>query len=490
MKVMTRKTSVYILLALLFLFMASPADAQRCETVYETVMTLRPPLYGFPTVWDAIYEIEDRRTRLVSSVKLDNRNVLSLGYSQKPDSYDTEELFFVELNRRGRAMNKYAYKADPAEIPVKMIDLGGRYLVLSNVKDKRQAHTKKVRLSWYGSDGDYIRQTYIEDDQYFYEGLGVVRALEEEGFVVIIHAVGKDSTDDQHGVLVKFSDDGELLWKRAYRVGVANKLMSLAVFDKASYITTGRIKGEFGYMDGWIMKLGFDGAVLWQRTYPRGRYAILNDVDVMLSGRDRTQDVLVVSGNVLPIDGKPQASWVMGIDPLGEVRWQRFYRLDNYRMSKNWLRVLPDGRMTVIQNAEAVPELSRTGRSHIRMFTLSPRAVLMSDEAYTEGLQAQATDYNTGWNGERIVSAVTQSDESLSGKDDKDVLVLGISNPIKEEAGRYGEENRVYLQAPPEQAGETGMDDKSGAGPVQQGWVVVGTALDRYEDPCKSLFRR
>ena len=36
-----------------------PAHAQVCDTLFEVISTIKPPTYGFPTVWDADYGTKD-----------------------------------------------------------------------------------------------------------------------------------------------------------------------------------------------------------------------------------------------------------------------------------------------------------------------------------------------------------------------------------------------------------------------------------------------
>ena len=62
----------------------------------------------------------------------------------------------------------------------------------------------------------------------------------------------------------------------------------------------------------------------------------------------------------------------------------------------------------MIVNAKAMDGTG--GINHVRLLTLSPRGAMIQDESYYEGLQARATGFTEGWNGERVITAIIEDD--------------------------------------------------------------------------------
>ncbi len=459
---MTR-ISRFLFIAFLFTLVLFPhsSRAQMCDTLYETIVTLRPPTFGFPTVWDAKYGIRDSMVQLGSGIPQDGGTVMAIGRRLSKDDFRPEEIVLVELNRRGRALKETSFPAKDAEEPIKMIQLGNEFVAISNIRGGAGRAEKWARLSWYDGDGNYKREKILKDSVFDYKSLSLSSSVEQPGFIALLHAISRDDEEDQNGVLMRFTPQGELLWRRAYRPGIPNVLYNLMPIDEKNYLAVGTIRMDDGRMAGWAMKLGFDGAVHWQRTYPRGASSIFRHA-AMSPGYTVEGQGFVLAGDSEPYDDGPVSSWVMAIDALGEPRWQRYFRRPDYELTGNWIVTQKDGRMVLMMNAKATEDSS--GRNHLRMLTLSPRGILIQDEAYYEGLGARATDYVPGWNGERIFTAVIEDDMGELEDEETPIVVVGLA------ATEKSEEEKSAPIVP--------------SAPVHIGWVFVATALDPYEDPC------
>lgn len=421
-------------------------------------MTLRPPTFGFPTVWDAKYGADDVLTQFASGVPQEGGTVFAVGRSLSPTDFKPQHIVLAEINRRGRALKEERYPAKDAEEPVKMIQLGKEFIVISNMRGGKGLAEKWARLSWYDLNGKYRREKIIKDAVFDYESQGVIEAVEQAGFVVILHGVNRRDPSDENGVLMRFTPGGDVVWRRAYRPGIPNMLQGLTPITDTSYLATGRIRMDDGRVAAWALKLGFDGAVQWQRTYPRGAYSAFRSGEMLPAATAEGRN-FVLAGDAKPTDGGPDAGWIMEVSALGEPVWQRYYRRPDYEMSGDWVRSEADGRIVLMMNAK--PLEGKGGHGHVRLLTLSPRGALIGDEAYYEGLQARATDYVEGWNGERIFTAQIEEDAGAKAKEGE-IVVIGLAAEEKTE---------VAAPAPP-------------AKPVHRGWVFVATALDPYADPC------
>lgn len=445
-----------LLISLLSLSGAMPAAAQMCNAAKEVIVTLREPQIGVPTVWDAVFKDKDNMVQLMSGLPLQGGTVFAVGRVLSKKNYQPLETVLVELNRRGRVLNEKRYPSKDGELPIKMIALNKGYLVVSNIRGGKGKGQRQVRLAWYNDDGDFKKQQILKDGEFDYDAYGVHKAVDGDGFVVVIHAINRRDENDHNGMIMRFTSDGSRVWSRAYRPGIPNQLAGVTPVAGGHYIATGRIRIDDGRMAGWVMKLSYDGTVLWQRIYPRGAFAVLRSAampDGTIEEAEKEEGGgFLVYGEAKPADGNPDAAWIMAIDPFGEPEWQRYYRRTDFSFSPAGLMVIEDGRIILAMNAKAEPGSKE--RDHVRMITLASHGVIVDDESYIEGIEAEAKDFVRGWNGERVVTTTILSDS---------VPLMQID---PEESGN------AETQPPVEE-------------PLQKGWIFVATALDPYDDPCK-----
>lgn len=463
-------TLAAVMLAGTALYGAWPAAGQAlnplCDTPAEIIVTPHSHIFGVPTVWDAAYGRHDKMVQFESGVPLADGTIMSWGRTLSKTDYKADKTLLVQLNRRGRALIMQEYPARTSELPVDLIHLDGKaYVASSNVRAGKNNARKEVRLSWYKDDATYRFEKIIRDDVYDYESHGLVPAVDGNGFVAILHALNRRDEDDQNGVLMRFSRDGTLLWRRAYRPGTPNLLADLAELPDGNYIATGRIQTEDGRSGGWALKLGPDGTIIWQRTYQRGGFAVLKRGAVS-PRRSPDANNILVAGDAMPLDGKPEAAWVMEIDPLGEPLWQRYIRREDYALGTFGLMPHPDGRLTLALNAKLADENMRSvdERDHIRLFTVSDHGVLLNDEAYVEGLEAEGKVLKSGRNGERVVIASAISDSRPVTPAEQLAQAMAAKDPAA----------AAEIKRAPPTADE--ID--------HEGWVFVATALEKYDDPC------
>lgn len=453
------RPAVFCLTFAALLVAGVPARAQMCDTLYEVITTIRPPTYGFPTVWDADYGMKGHMVQFAGSVLLKDGTIMSQAHRVDEKTGKVIESGLVELNRRGRVFTEQYYPVKNNEYPAGLLQIGERFVGISNMQVGKNPD-KHVRVIWYDRKGIYKRDLTIQDASYDYEAKSIIQAADGAGFVVVIHAVNRRDTKDQFGVLIRYTAEGQQVWKRAYRPGVNNVLAGLSPTDDKGYLATGKIIMDDGRMAGWILKLSGDGTILWQRTYPRGKYSVLNAGAPSSKKNPDGSSFYVVTGAAEPSDGNPYAAWVMEVDNLGEPVWQRYMRRPDYTFTGQNITALADGRVIFVANAKAEGTLEPTKQDHIRIITLSPRGIMLDDQSYLSGLKATVTDSEISPRLEMIVTSTILKQPKISED------VFGPAQVLPEG------------QAPAPEM------------PLQEGWVMVTPSPDSYDDPCVRKPRR
>ena len=77
------------------------AYAQSCQTHFTTITDLKPPTFGYPSVWDSKYGKREEFTQVQTGVIGEEDTVFIAGRRLDKDDYDIKTIFLAELNRRG-----------------------------------------------------------------------------------------------------------------------------------------------------------------------------------------------------------------------------------------------------------------------------------------------------------------------------------------------------------------------------------------------------
>ncbi|MGZ9097363.1 MAG: hypothetical protein ACXW30_03595 [Micavibrio sp.] len=454
------------------------ANSAECIPAKEAIINLRPPFFGTPAVWDAVFGVRNNMIQFSGAVTLENRNLLVVGEALDM-AYKPLEHVLVEINSRARAVSEKRYPAKAGERTSGILKTDKGYVVSATIRGGKKESEKWARLAWYDGERNFLRELVLKDGVFDYESMNIAEAANGSGFVAVIKAINRQDESDQHGVLYRLSESGKVLWKRSYRPGITNHIYGVSVTDGNHYIAGGQIRNEDGRMAGWLLKLNDDGTIVWQNTYPRGHLAVFRSGFTKKMLHD--SDHYVVVGQVMPYGTDPGAAWVLEVDSLGATVWQRYFRATGFDIDGRGVQAYGDGRISVLANADAKDETAGAP-DHIRLLTLSPRGDLAGDEAYLEGHRAEARQLINGWSGERIVTAFIEV-ESTAGAEDKVELITEALERQEREAS-MAESSKGY--GPPAPTGDQIVTIAQSL-PKEirnEGWVFVATGLDPYTDPC------
>lgn len=450
-----------------------------CQVAREAIINLTPPYFGTPTVWDALFGDHQGLVQFSGAVALENRNVLIVG--EKLDmQYNPTEQVLVEMNNRARAVVEKRYPAKPGERSSGVLKSGAGYVVSSTILGGKQNAEKWTRLAWYDAGYNFVREFIVKDSTYNLESMNISAAANGKGFIAVIKAMNRKAEGEDHTMLVRFSADGKIIWKRSFSPGISNHLYNLAVADDTHYIATGQIRHEDGRMAGWLLKLNDDGTIAWQNTYPRGQFAMLRGAykKSMKFGEDR----YVVAGQVIPYGTDPGAAWVLEVDLNGATVWQRYFRATGLDLDGRAVETYPDGRVTVLVNAKARDKESDI-KNHIRLLTLSPRGILLDDQGYMEGHAAEARQLISGWAGERIVTAFIEI-KKMQGDEKPELITDALVRQEKEKAMAEATAKAGYGPPAPSEEQAALLAIAAEKEVRHEGWVFVATRVGAYTDPC------
>ena len=455
---------IHLILTLVAGFTA-PAMAQdsACAMDYELIFELRTAELGSYNVWDAVSGLQDREENFKSGLTPDSGNTVVAGERMTFED-GPRELVLTEIDRRGRIAWEKAHTIKDLTTVIKILPAKDGYVVLGN---KTVKNIQSIWLGFFDAQGALKSEQSIRDGKASLQAHDMIVARDvSKGYVLAASFEGRGAQKDIHSVIYALNRKGQVVSDKAYAPGPENRILGLDPTGKDQVLATGYIYGEDGRKAGWIMKLDNDGAINWQRQYPRGRGAEL------AGGADMLGKFIAVIGTAeAATRGGGHAGWLMVVGAAnGDIGWQRYYTGDHKYEARD-VAVSREGLISVMLQGTALrspakkaatppPEsekLKDPDEDFVRLLTVNPRGGVFISDEYFNGEGAQAWQMILGPVGERILIGASK-------------MVYQVENPVMGPPPQP-----VPGQKPVAEPEEVRTTD---------GWVAAAAASEPYEDPC------
>lgn len=423
-------------LCLIGVISALPARAQNCDVVQELIFSFHESEAGAYSIWDSTVGEEDRDERFVGVVP-EGRASYALGERYALNGADLQEIFFVRFDHRGRPNLEKPHKIEGLREVSQFLKTPSGYVALG-----RYNVAGKMPEIWFGvfnDEGDLIKQTRLaHKGGQLYGHYLLPRAAGGYLLAASLKPLKKDGYNHesaQHAVLYHLDKNFNAVQQAGLLPGVENRVLGLSERAGGDYVAAGYVTQTDGRQVGWVLHLGPDGHIIWQREYARGAKSHLKRVVPFLD------DGLILGGEADPLPGSGgyRAGWVMVIDVnRGDVQWQRYYK----GSSKHEMRdivVRKDNTISVLLNAEPSAE---NEQKFARILRLNRRGILLETDTYFNGEGARANTLNLGLLGERylagsshmryIIEAQNGGDDIIRRSLDAWVSVGAINKPYSD----------------------------------------------------------
>jgi len=138
---------------------------------------------------------------------------------------------------------------------------------------------------------------------------------------LVIGATASEGAGMFDAWLIKLDINGAIEWQKAYG-GASNDFAVSAVQTKTAYIVTGATSSfGAGLHDLWVMKLNFDGTVIWEKSY--GENKIEHGKSVMVEDNGGS---IVVVGDTNSFSAHAYTDfWLLKLDGDGNIILQKTY---------------------------------------------------------------------------------------------------------------------------------------------------------------------
>ncbi|OHB94405.1 MAG: hypothetical protein A3E19_06535 [Planctomycetes bacterium RIFCSPHIGHO2_12_FULL_52_36] len=128
--------------------------------------------------------------------------------------------------------------------------------------------------------------------------------------------------------VLKLGPDGTVEWQKAYGGDDLDRAYSVHETNDGGYVVAGRRTMSLGaggekIPDIWVLKLRPNGTVEWQKTYGGGNW------DGAYSVHETSDGGYIVAGDTSSFGTGGPAVWVLKLGPDGTVEWQKAYGGDD-----------------------------------------------------------------------------------------------------------------------------------------------------------------
>lgn len=412
-----------------------PTEAE-CGITPAEITTLREPQFGAASnMWDIMYA-EEGMDVFTDLVPVDATTVVAGGSYTKDVKDETYHPLLVKFDERLKEVWTVREETKHQKTIHRIIKTKDGFTVLGDLTDP--ARGNGIYIGSYDNDGKVKGEAApIFESGGDLDAKAFVAAQDGTGYIIAAQFIATKDQEVQNGYLYKVSKSGKVLWKRFYPTGRSNVFNNIQTTLDGTYVVTGQIVMEGNISGGWLLRIDGNGAIKWQRTYPRGLAATIQ------AAAQTKEGDFVLTGKARPTDyqGKGLSAWVMKTDSTGNPLWQRYFR-GPYSYEAPDVIVYEDGRASVLFNAAG---LDSAHRSHARLVTFSPQGQVKHVEDFTDGQNSAATRLVSGMSGERILVGYAQTS--------------------------FGEDQQAN-------------DAASAPAYTFDAWLLAGVPLETFEDPC------
>ncbi|HEU4839228.1 MAG TPA: hypothetical protein VFS88_07445 [Micavibrio sp.] len=413
--------------------------APECDVTPAEITTLKESQYGTASnMWNLLYA-EEGMDVFADLVPVDATSVVAGGAYTKDLNDTVYHPLLVKFDERLKPVWTVRGETKDQQTIHRIIKTKDGFTVLGDITDPVRGNG--IYIAAYTDEGkEKAKPALIFKKGGDLDAKAFVPSQDGNSYIVAAQFIDDKDQEKQNGFLYKISKNGNLIWKRSYPTGRSNVFNNIQTALDGSYIVTGQIVLEGNRSGGWLIRVDEQGAIKWQRSYPRGLAASLQ------SAAQTKEGDFILSGKARPVDhqGKGLSAWVMKTDSTGNPLWQRYFR-GAYSYEAPGVIVYEDGRASVLFSGAG---MDSERRSHARLVTFSPQGRVMFVEDFTDGQNAVPARLVSGLNGERIIVGHAQTS-----------------------------------------FGENQESNEASAAPeyTYDGWLLAGVPLETFNDPCAAV---
>lgn len=376
-----------------------------CAGYYDAIITLDPEQFNAHALWRALEGDPEGYDRFYDATNGPGGLTIAAGVTSSRLSPSLSP-YIMAFNPNGKVIWQVQDQTPLHETIHRIVYIDGQYVTLGDIEHKDSGRLG-LAIGFYDLQGKLLNKKHIFDSdfmhhahagagaggaktspsttgpngQFDYTAIDLIqpRANISSPITLLASAQHHNDPDRQYAFLLQIDPSGEIIRRRNYQPGPANKLLGLTMLPDNTFIATGWIMQDNGRKAGWVARLGENGYLMWQRPYRRGRESSLNRAILHPHGGFVALGESDPAGASAPNDNK--AAWAMWMDEDGQELWQRYWRSNYDLTAKDGLA--PNGDHLEILIGAVSKDIDH--RDHAKILTLTLRGQLIREDAFMEG---------------------------------------------------------------------------------------------------------
>jgi hypothetical protein len=246
--------------------------------------------------------------------------IVGVGSTAAPGN-GNRNLWVIKLNGSGDIVMQKEYGGDGEDEASGLLEAADGGFVVAGSTTSFGFGAQDVWILKLSSSGIVEWQQAYGDSAN--EAAHAIAAAGDGGFVV---AGWTDAPGSRDVWVLRLDDQGAIIWQKRYGGAMADEARALVRTSDGGFVIAAE-SASFGTdsnPDVWLMKLDADGVIEWQRSIEAGGAAVLNALHATSDGG------IIAGGGVQPNPLDAEDLWVMKLDLLGQVQWQRAFGGDLY----------------------------------------------------------------------------------------------------------------------------------------------------------------
>lgn len=240
------------------------------------------------------------------------------------------------------------------------------------------------------------------------------------------------TSNDWDLFLIKFSLNGEILWKKTYGGSGDDFGFSVVETPEGGFVLLGYSNSQDGdvpptkgYHDNWIIKIDADGAVLWKKSFGySGHDHSYNLIATQDGGYFFNGFLDVTASNGMGNDKKSSSAsrhgvgefWCHKLDANGNIQWRRYFGGTNNDRSYDAIQTR-DGNFLVVGTSESddVDVKNPKGNYDVWVVMVSASGEMLWENSYGGSLVDEASKVIQDSYGHfRIIGNTHSSDQDIT----------------------------------------------------------------------------
>lgn len=242
---------------------------------------------------------------------------IALGGAANVASGGYTDCWLMKLDSKGNVQWFATFGGTTSDIGNSVYQTGDGGYVVAGYQVLEENHADAWLLKVDASGVAQWQKTYGGDDgDDFFNS---VEQTSDNGYI-LAGGTWPDDGGDSNGWVSKMNSQGQIEWEQDFGGDNHDFIYSIEQTKDGGYVAVGKTSSSGGGLtNGWMVRINALGQVQWQKTYGGDSYDTINSIIETDDGG------FIVGGSSYSFGTGNEDAWIMKLDSTGTTQWQKSY---------------------------------------------------------------------------------------------------------------------------------------------------------------------